>query len=127
MARFKKIPQVQEGRLFYSDEVIDNIVVCAVKEIPNVVLEDCSRNQARSKAITVKKEKDGIHVNVVVKIHFSQSVTDTAFKIQESIRHSIENMTENRVANVNVTISGVTFEDKTEEIHNVYSANNQEG
>lgn len=122
MARFKKIPQVQEGKLFYADEVLYNIVVCAVKEIPNVVLEDRSPIKTRSNAITVKKEKDGIHVEVVVKIHYLQSVTDMAFKIQEAIRHSIENMTENRVANVNVTISGVAFEDITEEINNSETA-----
>ena len=126
MARFKKIPQVQEGKLFYADEVIDNIVVCAVQEIPNVVLGVSSPIKTRSNPIIVKKEKDGIHVEVVVKIHYLQSVTDTAFKIQEAIRHSIENMTENRVANVNVTISGVMFEDKNEEVNNI-DTNTQEG
>ena len=76
-----------------------------------------------------KKEKDGIHVDVVVKIHYAQSVSDTAFKIQEAVRHNVEAMTEYHVASVNVIIHGVTFEDKTEEapVQNPTSENVQEG
>ena len=40
-----------------------------------------------------------------------------AFKIQESVRHNIESMTEYRVMSVNVIVKGVTFEDKTEQKH----------
>ena len=116
MARFKKVPQVNEGKIVYNDEIVDGIVLLAVGEIPYIELDaKDSSNQMRSNAIKVRKDKDGIHVDVVVKIHFTQNVSDTAFKIQESVRHNIETMTEYRVASVNVNISGVTFEEKTEE------------
>jgi uncharacterized alkaline shock family protein YloU len=127
MARFKKIPQIEEGKIFYSDEIVDNIVLFAVREIPYVTLDDFDQNQSRSNSIRVRKEKDGIHVEVEVKIHFTQSVSDIAFKIQESIRHTVETMTEHRVASVNVNICGVTFEDKMEDISNTNNLNNQEG
>ncbi len=116
MARFKKIPQVNEGKVVFSDGIVDGIVLLAVNEIPFIELDaKDSANQMRSSAIKVKRDKDGIHVDVVVKIHFSQNVSDTAFKIQEAVRHNIETMTEYRVASVNVSISGVSFEDKVEE------------
>ncbi len=116
MARFKKIPQVEEGKLIYGYGIVDNIVLYAVREIPYVVLDDKAQEGTKTGSIKVKKEKDGIHVDVNVKIHFSQSVSDIAFKIQEAIRHTVETMTEYHVSNVNVNICGVTFDDKTEEV-----------
>ena len=130
MARFKKTPQIKEGKIVYGDGIVDGIVLLAVKEIPNVELcAEAPKKQMRSSAIKVKKEKDGIHVDVVVKIHYGQSVSDTAFKIQEAVRHNVEAMTEYHVASVNVIIHGVTFEDKTEEapVQNPTSENVQEG
>ena len=116
MARFKKIPQVHEGKIVYGNNIVDNIVYIAVSEIPFVELaSDVSNNQMRSNSISVKKEKDCVAVDVNVRIHFSQSVSDIAFKIQEAVRQNVESMTGYHVSNVNVTISGVTFEDKADE------------
>ena len=52
-----------------------------------------------------------VSVDVIVKVHYSQSVTDTAFKIQEVIRHSVESMTEYQINNVNVIVKGVIFDE----------------
>ena len=115
MARFIKIPQVNEGKIVYSDDIINDIVFLAVKEIPNIELDtkDLSAN-SKNNAICVKREKDGIHIDVIVKIHYTQNVSDTAFKIQESIHHNLEAMTEFRAACVNVHISGVNFDELEE-------------
>ncbi len=116
MARFKKIPQVNEGKVVFSDGIIDGIVLLAVNEIQHIELDaKDSSTQMRSTAIKVRRDKDGIHVDITVKIHFAQNVSDIAFKIQEAVRHNIETMTEYRVASVNVSISGVFFEEKTED------------
>ena len=116
MARFKKVPQVHEGKVIYCDGIIDGIVLLAISEIPYIELDAKEASSlARNNAIKVKKEKDGIHIDVTVKIHYSQNVSDMAFKIQESVRHNVEAMTEYHVACVNVHISGVNFEDKTDE------------
>ena len=124
MARFKNIPQYEEGKIVYGDNIVDGIVEIAVKEIPFVKLVDESdRDETKNKAVRVKREKDGVHVDVDVKIHFSQSVSDLSFKIQESVRHNVEAMTECHVANVNVYISGVNFDDKTEDVKPAPSEN----
>ncbi len=117
MARFKKIPQVHEGKVVYYDGIINGIVLLAINEIPYVELDakDVS-SLARNNAVKVKREKDGIHIDVTVKIHYTQNVSDMAFKIQESIRHNVEAMTEYHVESVNVHISDVSFEDKSEEV-----------
>lgn len=115
MARFKKFPvNGHEGKLVYSDSIVDNIVKLVVEEIPNVELES-SLSLVYGGPIRVTFEKDGVHVDVIVKIHFMQSVSEIAFKIQESIRHNVESMTEFHVANVNVNIHGVYFDDVVEE------------
>ena len=89
------------------------IVLLAVQEIPFVQLYvGDPKGKMRSKAIKCVRANDGIHVDVVVKIHYTQSVSDVAFKIQESIRHTVETMTEYHVASVNVVIRGVTFDEE---------------
>ena len=113
MARFIKIPQINEGKIVYSDDIINDIVYLAVKEIPNIELasKELGANQKNS-SISVAREKDGIHIDVTVKIRYNQNVSDTAFKIQEAVRHNLEAMTEFRAACVNVHICGVCFEDE---------------
>jgi uncharacterized alkaline shock family protein YloU len=73
------------------------------------------RKKMRSSAIKVSFDKDGVHVDVAVKIHYSQCVSDLAFKIQEAIRHNVEAMTEYHIASVNVNVKGIMFDDKVED------------
>ncbi len=114
MAHFKKLPQEHEGKLIYGNGIVDGIAMLAVAEIENVELcAKAPRSKMRSSAISVNFDKDGVHVDVSVRIHFSQNVSDMAFKIQEAIRHNVEVMTEYHVASVNVEVSGVTFDEKT--------------
>ena len=116
MARFKKIPQdTHEGKIIYGDGIVDGIVLLAVSEIPYVELYAIApRKKMRSSAIKVNFDKDGVHVDVTVKMHYSQCVSDVAFKIQEAVRHNVEAMTEYHIASVNVNVRGITFEDKSE-------------
>ena len=116
MARFIKIPQINEGKIIYSDDIINGIVFLAVKEITGIELDTKDGNSiSKNNAIKVKREKDGIHIYIMVKIHYTQNVSDMAFKIQESVRHNVEAMTEYHVKSVNVHISDVKFNDKTDE------------
>ena len=114
MARFKKMPRnTNEGKITYGDGIVDGIVLLALNEIPSVELfTPPQHKKMRSKSIKCVRANDGIHVDVVVKIHYTQSVSDVAFKIQESIRHTVETMTEYHVASVNVVIRGVTFDEE---------------
>lgn len=126
MARFKKIPQnIHEGKLIYNYNIVDGIVLLAVQEIPNIELYSIApRNKMHSSAINVTSDKDGIHIDVSVKIHYTQCVSDIAFKIQEAVRHNVEAMTEYHVASVNVLVCGIIFGDKVEEKTNDVSVDN---
>ena len=117
MARFKKIPQnINEGKLIYNYGIVDGIVVLAVQEIPYVELYSTSPfGKMSNNTVSVTRVKEGIHVDVSIKIHYTQSVTDTAFKIQEAVRHNVEAMTEYHVASVNVLVCGIMFDEDMEE------------
>ena len=116
MARLKKLYRsVHEGKLIYGNGIVDGIVILALKEIPHVELAyNYSKRPMRNSSIGVKIEKDGVHVDISIKIHYSQCVSDVAFKIQEAVRHNVEAMTEYHIASVNVNVRGITFEDKSE-------------
>ena len=117
MARFKKLPvSGHEGKIIYGEGIVDSIVLIAIREVPNVELYNQPQDdKMRNNSIVVAIEKEGVHVDVMVKIHYTQNVSDGAFKIQEAIRYNVEAMTEYHVASVNVIVRGVLFTDKPEE------------
>lgn len=127
MAKFKKLSQSHEGKVVYSDAIIDGIVYLAVSEIPDIELMSKERNSlSKNSAISVRKERDLVYVDVSVKINYTLSVSETAFKIQEAIRHSIESMTHYRVENVNVNILDVILDDVNVIAHAEHEHNNNE-
>ena len=112
MAKFKKLSQSHEGKVIYSDSIVDGIVYLAVSEIPDVELVSKEKNSlGKNSSIKVKIERELVYVEVSVKISYTLSVSDTAFKIQEAIRHNIEAMTHYRVESVNVNILDVILDD----------------
>lgn len=115
MARIKKVTRNKhEGKIVYGDGIVDGIVYLAVAEIPNAELYTLKQHgKNRSKAIEVTFSKDGVHVEVIVKVHYSQAVSDMAFKIQEIIRHNVEAMTDYHIASVNVIVKGILFDEKS--------------
>ena len=125
MKRFKNYPvKKREDKIVYGDGIVDGIVLLAIAEVPMVELcSDVSYMKNASKAIKVSFSNDGVNVEVKVKIHYSQSVTDMAFKIQETIRHNIESMTDYHVESVNVIVKDVLFKELAEE--NVISDNHE--
>ena len=120
MARFKKIPQSRhEGKIIYGEGIVDGIVILSLKEVDFVELfAPAPRSKLRSSAIKVTYEKDGVNIDVAVKLHYSQCVSDVAFKIQEAIRHNVESMSEYHVLSVNVIVKGVIFGDMPKKVEN---------
>ena len=116
MKRFKSYPvKKREDKIVYGDGIVDGIVLLAISEVPMAELcDDVAYVKNTSKAIKVVFGNEGVNVEVKVKIHYSQSVTDMAFKIQETIRHNIESMTDYRVESVNVIVNDVLFTELSE-------------
>ena len=117
MVRFKNLPiKENEGKLTYGNEIVDDIVILAVSEIPYVELSTpTDTNKMSNNSVKVTTDKDGVKVEVVVKVHYTQSISDVAFKIQESIRYNVEAMTEYHISKVNVNVTDIII---TEEQQN---------
>ena len=117
MARFKKFSQKKkEGRIVYKNGIVDGIVMLAVSQIPMAQLFTYPNStNTKSSSVKVTYDKEGVNVDIAVKIHYSQSISDMAFKIQEAVRHDVESMTEYHIASVNVIVKSVYFDDNTEE------------
>ncbi len=111
MARFKKLPQKKnEGKIIYNNSIVDGIVLLAIAELDNVELYSfADKKKMRSNAIKISSDKEGVKVSVAIKVHYSQSISDVAFRVQEAIRHNVEAMTEYKVSSVDVSVLGVMF------------------
>lgn len=114
--RVKKFrPKKKVDKLIYASGIVENIVLLAVDEIPYAeIYRGFVAKKSSESAVKVCIEKSNVTVDVSVTIHFSQSVSDMAFKIQEAVKYNVESMTDYTVSAVNVLVKGVTFEDVVE-------------
>lgn len=108
MAHFKKLIENENvGKLVYNKAIVEEIVKIAISEVPYVILN-------HGASCKVCFEKEGVDISVEVKVYYTQSVSDIAFKIQETIRHNVESMTEYHVSSVNVSVKDVVFDDEVQ-------------
>lgn len=111
--RIKKFrPRESRDKLVYGDGIVEGIVLLAVAEIPYAeIYRGVMGKKPAEDAVKVVIDKSNVIVDVEVSLHFSQSVSDMAFKIQEAVKYNVESMTDYNVVSVNVTVKDVTFED----------------
>jgi uncharacterized alkaline shock family protein YloU len=116
MKRFKNYPKkTKEDKIVYGDGIVEGIVLLAMAEVQNAELcSNVSYVKNTSKAIKVDFNNKGVSIEVMVKIQYTQKVTDMAFRIQEVIRHNIESMTDYHVESVNVIVNDVLFTDSVD-------------
>lgn len=103
MALFKRVPpDGQKGKVSYNSGIVSGIVSLAVQEVEGVKLP-----AGKKKGLKLYFEKDGIYAEISVNIDYGYSVPDVAFKIQQSVKHNVEAMTEYKVKHVDVYVAGV--------------------
>ena len=107
----------QSGKVVYNAGIVYNIVALAVAEV-----EGAMPVQGKKSGISLYLEKDGIYADVSVVVKYGYNVPELAYRIQQSVKQSVENMTDYKVAQVDVHIQDVVFTDapiveKEEEEH----------
>ena len=108
MSDFKLTSNNQEnGKVVYNIGILRNIITIAVAEVEGTV----PHNQSKKSAISLYIEKDGVYVDVSVVVKYGYNVPELAYRIQQSIKQSVENMTNYKVAEVDVHILDVVFGD----------------
>ena len=94
----------QNGKVVYNAGIVKGIVALAVAEVEGTLPLPNKKN-----GITLFLEKDGIYADISVVVEYGYDVPELAYRIQQSIKQSVENMTHYKVAEVDVHIQDVVF------------------
>ena len=94
------------GRLVYSSDILCDIVDCALGEVKGVVKYADNSRQVKD-CIKIDQYGDSVHVDVFVKLLCTVEVSDVASRLQNTIKGTIESMTEFKVKDVNVHVVDV--------------------
>ena len=95
----------QSGKIVYNTGIVQNIVALAVAEVEGVI-----PSQSKRDSVSLYVEKDGVYVDIAVVVKYGYNVPDVAYRVQQTVKQSVENMTHFKVAEVNVHIQDVVFE-----------------
>lgn len=105
MAHIRHDPTTtQKGKITYNSSIVSGIVALAIGEVEGVALLN-----SKNKGIKLIFDKQGIVADISVKADSTENVSSLAFKIQQSIKHNVESMTNYKVAKVDVHITDVNF------------------
>ena len=96
----------QSGKVVYNAGIVQNIVELAVAEVEGTVPA-----QGKKNGISLYIEKDGVYADVSVVVKYGYNVPELAYRIQQTVKQSVENMTHFKVAQVDVHILDVVFEE----------------
>ncbi len=94
----------QSGKIVYNAGIVQNIVALAVAEVEGTIPA-----QGKKNGISLYLEKDGIYADVSVIVKYGYNVPELAYRIQQSVKQSVENMTHYKVAEVDVHVLDVVF------------------
>ena len=97
------------GKVVYNSGIVYNIVALAIGEVEGAI-----PLQGKKNGISLYLEKDGIYVDVSVVVKYGYNVPELAYRVQQSVKQNVENMTRYKVASVDVHICDVIFEDGAE-------------
>ena len=102
----------QSGKIVYNAGIVKGIVALAVAEVEGTLPLPNNKN-----GITLFLEKDGVYADIAVVVEYGYDVPELAYRIQQSVKQSVENMTKYKVVKVDVHIQDVVFpERKTESV-----------
>ena len=94
----------QSGKIVYNTGIVQNIVALAVAEVEGVI-----PTEGKKDGVSLYLEKDGVYVDISVVVKYGYNVPDLAYRIQQTVKQSVENMTHFKVAEVDVLIQDVIF------------------
>ena len=96
----------QNGKVVYNAGIVHNIVVLAIQEVEGAIPV-----QGKKNGISLYIEKDGIYADVSVVVKYGYNVPELSYRIQQSVKQNVENMTHYKVAEVSVHVRDVLFEE----------------
>jgi len=114
-----KLHNHEFGEVNISDDVIGIITNIAAMEIEGVNglygsfgqdIAEMFGKKNLSKGVKVVIEENEVKVDLNIVVDFGIVIPDIAWKVQEKVKNSIENMTGLQVLEVNINVQGVNIE-----------------
>lgn len=96
------------GKIVYNAGIVNGIVALAIGEVDGAMLVS-----GKKRGISLFFEKDGVYADVSVIVKYGHNIPELAYRIQQSVKQNVENMTRYKIAKVDVYIQDVVFEDGT--------------
>lgn len=82
------------GQVKISNEVIVTIAGLAALEVENVeTITTITDKLLKNNGVKIQIDEEQIILDIYVNIEFGESIPDTAFKIQENVKNTVETMT----------------------------------
>ena len=108
MSLFKIVPsEGHKGKVSYNTGIVSGIIQLAVAEVEGVAMP-----ANKKRWLKLYFQKEGIFAEISVSVDYGYNVPDVAFKIQQTVKHNVEAMTEFKVAKINVHVVGVEFSEE---------------
>jgi uncharacterized alkaline shock family protein YloU len=96
----------QNGKVTYNADIVQNIVELAIAEVEGAMpVED------RKSGVALRIEKEGVYATVSIIVKYGFNVPELAYRVQQSIKQSVENMTHFKVVSIDVHVADVVFVD----------------
>lgn len=108
------------GNIKISEDVITSIAAVAIEEVEGVKLPAASAldfaerrgKKGASRSIRLTFDEKELELEISVQMIYGVKIPQTALKVQQKVKESIESMTGLHVRKIDVTVVGVLFEEK---------------
>ena len=95
----------KSGKVVYNAGIVRGIVALAIGEV-----DGASALSGQKQGINLYIDKDGIYVDVSIVVKYGYDVPTLAYRVQQSIKQNVENMTKYKVIKVNIHVQDILFE-----------------
>ena len=111
------------GNIHISEEVLAAIAAASTLEVEGVSalsanlgsdLAELLGKKSLTKGIHVQMDEDKVKVDVSILLDYGHTIPETGKAVQDNVKNAVENMTGLEVAEVNVNVSGISFEKKAQ-------------
>lgn len=104
-----------DGKVSYNKNIVKSIIILATKEIngvsnvdrPAKLFDIFTKNS--EKGVKISEYKDGIVIDVYIKVYSNSQVNELAWRVQENIKTAVQSMMDVKVKSVNVNVVDVDF------------------
>ncbi|EGT3900754.1 Asp23/Gls24 family envelope stress response protein [Clostridioides difficile] len=98
------------GQVKISNDVIATIAGLAALEVEGIeTTATLTDKLLKNNGVKIQIEEEDVNLDVMVTIKYGMSIPDTAFKVQENVKNTVETMTGLKVSQVNIHIQGINF------------------